>query len=241
VEGVLPREGFTWPGEDEMEQITRGEWGAQHGSGPEVPRRPVSRVVVHHSLSPDVLPGTAVDAVRRHIQAIERHHVRTNGWAAIGYNAIIDQDGRIWEGRGWGRAGAHAGNAAINQDSVGICFLIDGSRRDVSDAAWSAAREYIREGLRVGEIAPDYQVTGHRDHRSTTCPGDRVYAELDRLRNLTTGTTEVGRRVWSPSLGYIVVTRYVSDQDWSFVKIDELQRLSGVRAGAPLARFSDHP
>lgn len=167
-----------------MTIITRSQWGASYGQGAAVPRRPVRGVVVHHAYRPNLTHGLSEAVVRGHVQTVERHHVITNGWAGIGYNFMIDQDGRIWEGRGWGRAGAHAGDAAINRDSVGICFLIDGQTCDPTEQAWRACEALIREGVRLGELAPDYLVTGHRDHRSTTCPGERVYRQLDRLRGL---------------------------------------------------------
>jgi hypothetical protein len=224
-----------------MKLIGRSEWGAVHGAGAPVPRRPVSRVVVHHSKEPDIPAGTPLEEVHRRVGAIERFHVQTNGWHGIGYNFMVDQDGRAIEGRGWGRAGAHAGNAAVNQDSVGLCFLIDGEVHEPSEAAWTAAAELIREGVERGEIVENFRVTGHRDHRSTTCPGDAIYDQLDRLRHLEFADPMVGRRLWSAMHGYIVVTSYRSDTEWTFVPVARLEELGGTPAGTPLSRMPEHP
>lgn len=35
--------------------------------------------------------------------------MNTNGWADIGYNFCIGDPGQVYEGRGYGRHGAHAG------------------------------------------------------------------------------------------------------------------------------------
>ena len=43
--------------------------------------------------------------------------MNTNGWDDIGYNFLVGEDGRVYEGRGWYRQGAHALN--FNSNSIG--------------------------------------------------------------------------------------------------------------------------
>jgi hypothetical protein len=226
-----------------MKIIPRTDWGARYGAGAPVPRRPVRRVVVHHSAVPDVPEGASLTQVQHAIQGIERHHVETNKWSAIGYTFLIDQEGRVWEGRGYGQQGAHAGDAQVNQDSIGVCFLINGAVRPPTEHAWDAARDLIRDAIRRGQLAADYTLIGHRDvPRATTCPGPLVYAGLDRLRGLTLESDHLGRRVWSPSLrDYLIVSRYASDVDWSYVRLSEIARMPGYRAGSPLSRMPERP
>lgn len=45
------------------------------------------------------------------------------GWDDIGYSFLIGEDGRVYEGRGWDRVGAHA--PQYNHVSIGVCFLGD--------------------------------------------------------------------------------------------------------------------
>ena len=40
-----------------------------------------------------------------------------SGWSDIGYNFLVGEDGNIYEGRGWGKVGAHA--RGHNSDSIG--------------------------------------------------------------------------------------------------------------------------
>jgi N-acetylmuramoyl-L-alanine amidase len=47
----------------------------------------------------------------------------TNGWLDIGYNFVVGEDGLVYEGRGWGRVGAHAVN--WNSRSIGIAVIGD--------------------------------------------------------------------------------------------------------------------
>jgi N-acetylmuramoyl-L-alanine amidase len=44
-----------------------------------------------------------------------------NGWADIGYNWLIGEDGNTYEGRGWDNQGAHS--PGFNSVSQGICFI----------------------------------------------------------------------------------------------------------------------
>lgn len=44
-----------------------------------------------------------------------------NGWADIGYNFLIGEDGIAYEGRGWGIRGAHSPD--YNAKSIGICII----------------------------------------------------------------------------------------------------------------------
>jgi hypothetical protein len=41
----------------------------------------------------------------------------TNGWADIGYSFGVGEDGRIYEGRGWDRVGAHT--SGYNSNGIG--------------------------------------------------------------------------------------------------------------------------
>lgn len=166
-----------------MKIVPRSEWGAVYGTGDKGLARPAPRVVIHHTYRPDLVHGLSLESVAIHVRAIEEYHVRTKGWSGIGYNWLIDQDGRVYEGRGWGRHGAHA--AGVNSVSIGIAFMVDGSARTPTESAWRSAEWLIRYGVRAGEIAPGYTLTGHRDHGNTDCPGDMIYEAMDRLRDLS--------------------------------------------------------
>lgn len=114
--------------------------------------------------------------------SMERHHAIENGWDGIGYHWIIFQSGRIYEGRGWDRVGAHAGKTA-NRSMYGVCFVIDGDLELPSPEAITSFRLLVAEGLRTGRVTRDYRITGHRDHMARDCPGDLVYEMLPLLRH----------------------------------------------------------
>ena len=159
-----------------MEYYTRREWGASQSDPPGIAISPVSEIIVHHSFRPHIPESASVRDEKNAMQAMDRFHVNVKEWDDIGYNWVIFNSGRVYEARGWGRSGAHT--AGRNQHSVGICFAINGDAHTVSDKAWNSARELISQGRIQGHIMDDYEVSGHCDYSSKSCPGDNVYPSL---------------------------------------------------------------
>jgi hypothetical protein len=162
-----------------MELITRDDWGAKHGRGTE--RRSIrAGVVLHHFASPHVDCGVSQARECEIMRDVEHQHAAVNGWAGIGYHFVVFQSGRIYEGRGWERVGAHA--PGHNSTHYGIALAIDGSNHEPTPAAIEAVKEVIAGAIRWGYLATDYTLMGHRDTKPTACPGDKVYARLGEFR-----------------------------------------------------------
>jgi N-acetylmuramoyl-L-alanine amidase len=162
-----------------VELIERAVWGAKHGRGTELRGERVG-VVLHHFAAPHLDCGVSQEAERRAIRGVEDYHTTTNGWAGIGYHFVACQSGRVYEGRGWERTGAHA--KGRNSTTYGIALAIDGAKHEPTDAAIEAVRWVIEMGVKLGYIAQQYTLEGHRDVGGTTCPGDLVYARLGEFR-----------------------------------------------------------
>ncbi|MCZ7413818.1 peptidoglycan-binding domain-containing protein [Streptomyces sp. WMMC897] len=138
--------------------ITRGEWGAR------APRS-VTRTTwaertgftVHYSYS----PATTTP------RSIQNYHMDSNGWDDIGYNFLVDDQGRIYEGRGWLTVGAHA--TGYNTSHIGVCFI--GYNGDVTGAAKNVIRGlYLHaNGLAGKTLTATYH--GGLPGNSTSCPG----------------------------------------------------------------------
>jgi hypothetical protein len=159
---------------------------------------------VHHTVSlNDYTPEEAPQIVL----AICRYHRNSNGWNDIGYNALVDKYGTIYEGRAGGLdqavIGAHA--QGFNSQTAGIANIGDYTSVGASPEALSATATYIRWKLGVhgepvsgpvtltsaGGSASRYpagtqvtleRVIGHRDTGKTSCPGDALYDQLDEIR-----------------------------------------------------------
>ena len=141
------------------------------------------RITIHHS----VTGGTLDDA-----RSVVRMHREERGWPDVGYHFLILGDGRILQGRDWIeipgrpttislRLGAHSGRD--NTGNVGICVLGNFETRYPSfvafDSLVSLSRLLVRElGISVERIF------GHRDRKSTLCPGRYLYDLLPFIRDL---------------------------------------------------------
>ncbi|MCQ9706592.1 peptidoglycan-binding protein [Streptomyces sp. BSP1] len=147
--------------------IKRAEWGAKAWNGDPDHVAPSRRTefFVHYDGGHRVTAtGNAVP------QAIDRQH-RAQGWAGIGYNFVVDQDGRVFEGRGWDRQGAHC--PGHNISGLGVQIAVGGDQQP-TEAALAACRALYDEACR--RAGRTLAKRGHRDGIATLCPGDTLYA-----------------------------------------------------------------
>lgn len=106
-------------------------------------------------------------------QAIERTHLN-NGWSGIGYNFVVDQNGTIFEGRGWSLQGAHC--PGHNTSAFGVQIAIGGDQRP-SEAALNSARALYDEACR--RTGRTLRKLGHNDGYATSCPGPHLDAWVE--------------------------------------------------------------
>ena len=106
--------------------ITRAGWGADEsirGSGPTVDAKLVAATVHHTAGANNYSQAEAPGIVR----GIYKYHTQTLGWGDVGYNALVDKYGNIYEGRYGGLTnnvqGAHAGG--FNKGTFGISMMGD--------------------------------------------------------------------------------------------------------------------
>jgi len=141
--------------------LRRADWGADESlrydsSGKEIwppAYYPVQKLIVHHTDTQNGDPDPAAT-----IRSIYYYHAVTQGWGDIGYNFLIDESGRIYEGRhtvdyppgvspteedsrGFGVTGAHA--YGYNSGTIGIALLGTLSNQDATPAARSALEHLL--------------------------------------------------------------------------------------------------
>lgn len=157
---------FFIPGKGETTMpkiISRKQWGARAATNPVrvAPSRRRTFVVHYDGGHPTSRTGADVP------KGIQDHHQRGNGWSDGGYNFVIDQDGNIYEMRGWDIVGAHAGRAG-NVEGIGVQVHIGGSQEPSAKALTSLRWLYAEANKRFGRTLA---VRGHKDYMSTECPG----------------------------------------------------------------------
>ena len=151
--------------------VSRSAWGARspthrHQNMPSTPRY----VFIHHSASGSC---DSLRTCKEKVKAFQDLHIDDNGWADIGYSFLIGGDGTVYEGRGWGKVGAHTRN--YNSAGLGICLIGNFNDEWPTNDALNAARRLIECGVSSGRIRSDYTLRGHRDMGSTECPGNNLY------------------------------------------------------------------
>ncbi|KAF7234407.1 hypothetical protein EG68_11856 [Paragonimus skrjabini miyazakii] len=155
--------------------VSRSGWGARAPSSKrQYINGPIPYVIIHHTTG-STCTG---ESCKRMVRGFQNYHMNTQKWSDIGYSFLVGNDGKVYEGRGWGVVGAHA--KGMNSRSVGIAFIGDFTKIQPSSAAINSARELIEEGVKKGKISKNYRVRGHRDVGSTTCPGDRLYTIIKK-------------------------------------------------------------
>jgi peptidoglycan hydrolase-like protein with peptidoglycan-binding domain len=155
-----------------MEIITRKQWGAKAPKGSRNSWGSTIAGVGLHWEGPHM--GTPAESkVPAILRSIQSFHMGSRGWSDIAYNYVVDPYGNVYEARGMAAASGAFGDADGNAHYVAICYL-GGS----GDAFTAAARKsihdltaYLRAEHKVGSA-----VKGHRDFKSTDCPGDVIYA-----------------------------------------------------------------
>ena len=114
---------------------------------------PVQKLIVHHTDTQNNDPDPAAT-----VRSIYYYHAVTQGWGDIGYNFLIDESGRVYEGRhsrtyapgesptgqdlnGNGVTAAHA--QGFNSGTVGIALLGTLTNQDASPAARQALEKLL--------------------------------------------------------------------------------------------------
>jgi N-acetylmuramoyl-L-alanine amidase len=191
--------------EPQPDIVSRAEWGAGGCPPRESPDYgTVNAVHVHHTVS---LNGYSPAEGPAMVLAICRYHRNSNGWDDIGYNALVDKYGVLYEGRAGGLDQAVIGAQAqgFNAQTAGIASIGDHTSVGATPQTMDALARYIRWKLQVhgqplsgpvelrssGGSASRYgagarvtveRVIGHRDTGKTACPGQLLYDQLGDLR-----------------------------------------------------------
>jgi uncharacterized protein with LGFP repeats len=187
--------------------LTRKQWQADESQMKWKPEYSdtIRATCLHHTETSNKYDAADVPAILR---SIYHFHAVSRGWGDIGYNALVDKFGRVWEGRSGGIArpviGAHAGG--FNYRSGGISLLGSFVKDDVPQNMRDAAAGWL--GWKLGKYDRDahgaISMTGgpntmytrqvtvtlpsvwpHRQTSKTDCPGDGGMRAIGNVRDLS--------------------------------------------------------
>jgi N-acetylmuramoyl-L-alanine amidase len=179
-----------------------------------------------------------------------------NPASKVSYHYLIGRRGTIWQLvperlRAW-HAGVstYQGRANVNDFSIGVAFANKGpgnppdpyTPEQIEAGAWLCADIWTRRGIGLDRITTHAAVSpGRKTDPWPHFPLEVFLRRVAEIRHPAPPQADhVGRRVYSRSLGeYLIVTRYAGDDDWSFVRLSDVQRLTATRAGARLSAMPD--
>lgn len=178
--------------------VTRAQWGANSKTGGCLPREtPVTgRVkagVIHHTVSTNTYTQTEAPGI---VLAICRYHRNANGWNDIGYNALVDRFGNLYEGRagGLGRAIVGAQAEGINSQTTGIASIGDNREFSAPPKERKSIANYLAWKFGIAGIAAEGRATLTSAGGSTqrTPAGQRVRVPRIFSHNFTNFTACAG-------------------------------------------------
>lgn len=165
----------------QVSAVSRVRWGAESPLMAKMnPMNGVSRLTIHHEGNPqpnyDASPAQVVGSLRK----IQHTHFRTLNAGDIAYHFVIDRQGLIWQGRDLRWQGAHAkGN---NEHNIGVMCLGNFNLQQPTAAQLGSLRQLCASLITGYRISPR-NMYGHRELRSTACPGTNLMEKVSRIRN----------------------------------------------------------
>lgn len=187
--------------------VSRAQWGANESwAGTPDTYDTFKGTCVHHTAGSNNYTAAESAGIVRGIYA---YHTQSLGWKDIGYHALVDKFGTVFEGRYGGLDnnifGSHVGG--FNDGTFGISVMGNYDAVDMPDAAVAAVGEMVGWRMSLGKVDPlsttsitssGYSgarfsegttatfpaIFAHRDAGYTTCPGTYGYAKMDRIRQL---------------------------------------------------------
>ncbi len=186
--------------------VSRAGWGAPSGNrcGTTYDTK-VQAAAVHHTAGSNNYTAAQAASIMR---GMYNYHASNLGWCDIGYNAVVDKFGTIYEGRYGGLdknvQGAHVGG--FNKYTFGISMM---GNYDVAQPTpemirsvgemigWKAAisgfdptgsASYTPLSFGGSKYAGGAPMTlpnvfAHRDAHNNTCPGQYGYAQMPTIRS----------------------------------------------------------
>lgn len=164
-----------------MQIVKNTEWGMRNLHLLENNQSNPNQIVIHHMGAGKEanIPIWIKYGSDYCIKSVEKHHIGTNRWFALGYHFVVMPDGKVYEGRDMHTRGAHVKNHNLNK--IGILVYGNFDYESVTKEQKESLRElvqYLQSKLNLEDVK------GHRDFANTKCPGNDLYLFVQELNLL---------------------------------------------------------
>ncbi|XP_052755931.1 peptidoglycan recognition protein-like [Galleria mellonella] len=151
--------------------IPISEWGGESSYRKQILQNPVKLVIIQHTESQECNTDDRCQTIAK---GIRNYHRFEKGFDDIGPSFLIGGNGKVYEGAGWNRVGAHT--KLYNNRSIGISFMGNFQNKLPTTEALQAAHSLISCGVTNMYLSEDYQLVGHQQVFSTLSPGRELQA-----------------------------------------------------------------
>ncbi|XP_032066717.1 N-acetylmuramoyl-L-alanine amidase [Thamnophis elegans] len=166
--------------------IPRCMWGARPYKGtPTQLKLPLGFVYIHHTSTPSE-PCRNFSSCAADMRSMQRFHQDYRDWDDIGYSFVFGSDGYLYQGRGWHWVGAHT--RGYNSKGYGISF-IGNYMKTLPDSheLELMKNNFIQCAVKGARLQANYTIHGHRQMVRTSCPGDRLFQEIETWKGFKAG------------------------------------------------------
>lgn len=149
-----------------LDVVARNAWGAVPADTSVMQPHTIRRLTIHHAGDQSTSTGPA------RYRSWQAFHM-DRGWGDVAYHYIIGVDGTVYAARDPRFAGA----TGTNYDPTShLLIVVEGNfnNDNPTPAQLDALVQVLAWAADTYEILPS-TISGHRDHASTSCPGDNLH------------------------------------------------------------------
>jgi hypothetical protein len=157
--------------------LSRTQWGGGAlKAGHLVDHHQFRGIVAHHTVM--AAPRPDIDDIITYMRRLQK--ARPDLGLEVPYSFVVfrgpsNSDCVVAEGRGFGVTGAHT--SGLNSTRYGVAYAGNASVDPITPGVLAG---YRWVGRRISGTA--VATIGHRDTKSTECPGHHLYAQLDEIQ-----------------------------------------------------------
>ncbi|CAH1154368.1 unnamed protein product [Phaedon cochleariae] len=153
--------------------VNKNRWGGRIAVAVDYAIIPIKYVIIHHTVTPECDSQTSCANI---MKSIQNFHMDTMDFHDVGYNFVVGGDGKIYEGSGWHKVGAHT--RGYNSRSIGLGFIGDFSSKRPLNLQIRAAKDFLECAIQLGELDKNYVLFGARQVSATASPGSQLFKEI---------------------------------------------------------------